>query len=467
MGLWMDVMRDLEHLYEGDYEATFDAWRRGGISGLVIGPMLLDAPDLIRLPDGGTAALEKARAPALTFAPDPTVYGRFGVSVPEPESEAPYFAGIGEILKTTAAPREEQRRQLHEMLAAAKRHGFKVMIFQAQWGAPDDNEGTSYNGGINYEDNHHLFDLTRRQASIARIVDTLQHFPEADGFIWDGPEWGYEIDVDLQGNARSYIFHDLPEELRMDCQRLGYDYDRLRAGMDRLFQALHAIDDASASTAIASTLAEPQVKEWLTFRRDALTRFFRGVSRGVKEALAGRTVLMGVGTRSACFAPLCGYNLAALADGDPGEAVDILMPKHYFYHRGFDGLVGTVARYCRVLCEWNSGSSVGSDAGSDRPRLSIAGALTVVQSIFGGLTLPGVTSSLDFDSVLDNPEFYSAVVQGESAKALAAVGGNADRVVPWVDAGRLPHDGEHARLFVFVGNTISGTYVWLSQSWVD
>ena len=29
----------------------------------------------------------------------------------------------------------------------------------------------------------------------------------------------YEIDIDLQGNGRSYIFNDLPEELREDCHR--------------------------------------------------------------------------------------------------------------------------------------------------------------------------------------------------------------------------------------------------------
>ena len=435
MGLWMDVMRDMEHLYGGDYEATFEAWRRGGVVGLVIGPLLLDAPDLVRLPDGGTAALAKPRQPACAFDPDPAVYQRFGVSVPDPESEAPYFAGIGDSLKTSATPRKEQRQRLHEMLAAARRHGLRVMLFQAQWGAPDDNDGTTYNGGVNYDDNHHLFDLTRRRASIARIVDALQQFPEADGFIWDGPEWGYEIDAELQGNGRSYIFNDLPEELRTDCQTVGCDYERLRAGMQLLYQALHTINgDATASATVACALAQPCVEEWFSFRKDTLTRFFRSVSRGVKEALSisqpGRTVLMAVGTRSAAFAPLCGYDLKALALGDPSEAVDILMPKHYFYHRGFDGFVGTVARYCRVLCEWNS------------PRLSTAGALSVVKVLFGGLELPGVSSTLDFESVLDNPQFYSVVVEGESAKALLAVGGDPARVVPWVDAGRLPHDGD-------------------------
>ena len=436
MGLWMDVMRDMEHLYEDDYEVIFDAWQRGGVVGLVIGPLVFDAPDLVRSPDGSTAALEKSRPPALTFDADPAVYEGFGVSVPHPDAEASYFAGIGDTLKTSAESRPEQRKQLHEMLAAAKQRGFTVMIFQAQSGAPDDNEGTTYNGGVNYDDNHHLFDLTRRRSSIARIVDTMQQFPEADGFIWDGPEWGYEIDVDLQGNGRSYIF-DLPEELRDDCRSLGYDYDRLRAGMDILFESLHDLDDSMGSETVLTALAEPRVAAWLTFRKDALTNFFHGVSRGVKEALAvsqpGRTVRMGLGTRSAAFAPLCGYDLAALASGE--AAVDILMPKHYFYHRGFDGLVGTIARYCRVLCEWNRGDS------GHPPRLSTAGALGVVQGLFG-LELPGVTSSLDFESVLETDEFYSAVVGGESAKALAAVDGDASRVVPWVDSGRLPHDGD-------------------------
>lgn len=206
--------------------------------------------------------------------------------------------------------------------------------------------------------------------------------------------------------------------------------------MDLLYKAMHDLDDRTGSETILNALAEPRVMEWLTFRKDALTRFFHGVCAGVKEALAvsqpGRTVLMGVGTRSASFAPLCGYDLPALASGE--AAVDILMPKHYFYHRGFDGLVGTIARYCRVMCAWSRDSDC-------VPRLSTANALAVVECLFG-LELPGVTSSLDFESVLERDDFYSAVVGGESAKVLAAVGGDASRVVPWVDSGRLPHDGD-------------------------
>eukprot|EP01046_Picozoa_sp_COSAG06_P038810 COSAG06_NODE_4515_length_4189_cov_12.834230_4_plen_111_part_00 len=35
MGMWFDVMRDIEHLMD-DYKTIFDGWERGGVDGLVI-----------------------------------------------------------------------------------------------------------------------------------------------------------------------------------------------------------------------------------------------------------------------------------------------------------------------------------------------------------------------------------------------------------------------------------------------
>ena len=125
-----------------------------------------------------------------------------------------------------------------------------------------------------------------------------------------------------------------------------------------------------------------------------------------------------------CFAPLCGYDFQQLVS----VGVDILLPKHYFFHRGFDGLVGTVGRWVETLTEWN-------------PALSDADAFAVVQAVFG-IELPGVSSRLDLESVLDTPEFYTSVVYKESARALAAVDGDASRIVPWLDTGRLPHNGD-------------------------
>jgi hypothetical protein len=103
-----------------------------------------------------------------------------------------------------------------------------------------------------------------------------------------------------------------------------------------------------------------------------------------------------------------------------------LHPKHYFWHRGFDGFVGTVYRYVETLCEWN-------------PSLSDADALAVVEALFG-IELPGVASRADFECAL-SPEFFEQVVAQETRRALSAVD-DPTRIVPWVDAGRFPHDGD-------------------------
>ena len=78
-----------------------------------------------------------------------------------------------------------------------------------------------------------------------------------------------------------------------------------------------------------------------------------------------------MGPRSAAFAPLCGYDFAALAG-----FIDVLLPKHYFWHRGFDGLYGTVARYVETLCAWNPEMSEPSALANGFPD-----AVAMVESI--------------------------------------------------------------------------------------
>ena len=56
-----------------------------------------------------------------------------------------------------------------------------------------------------------------------------------------------------------------------------------------------------------------------------------------------------------------------------------------------------------------------------------------------GLILPALLGNAD---CADRPEFFETVVFSESRRALAAVGGDASRVVPWLDTGRFPHDGD-------------------------
>lgn len=178
MGMWMDVMRDMEHLMH-DYRRIFDGWQQGGVTGMVIGPLVFDSPDLIKIqptPDnpGGHAAVPKDRAPSIAFDPDPSVYQRFGVSVPPDSQNAPYSSGI----VTDNSDRRADRQLLTAMLQEAHDRGLQIMIFQAQTGAGPDSDG---------EGTHHLANQKAIDATCARIVDTLQQFPMCDGFILDGP----------------------------------------------------------------------------------------------------------------------------------------------------------------------------------------------------------------------------------------------------------------------------------------
>jgi hypothetical protein len=129
---------------------------------------------------------------------------------------------------------------------------------------------------------------------------------------------------------------------------------------------------------------------------------------------------------------LCGYDFEKLAG-----ILDVLLPKHYFWHRGFDGMVGTIYRYVETLLAWNNGLSEGD-------------ALRVVEAFFG-LRLPGVKCRADLECAL-TPEFFEQVAQDETRRALAVVDDH-DRIVPWLEAGRSPHDGDpmsagHMRLLL-------------------
>ncbi len=393
MKLWMDVMRDVEHILD-DPERLFDAWAAGGVDGLVVGPLVFNAADLLP----GVRTASSGPPPCATFDPDPEIYRRLGVE-PPPSPE----------------PSPEKRAKLEHTLTAAKDRGWSVWIFQPSAGSGPGGEG-------------HIFaDEKTRAATCARIIDTLQHYPMVDGGIMDGPEWGYEI-APHHMNHRSYIFHDLPESVAPKCADLGYDYAALTAARDRLFERLHALTPSHIHLHAPGGLlgafhlfgSDPDLMAWLQFRVESLTDFFQSV-RQCLAAETNRPVKLGVGPRSAAFAPLCGYDFAQLA-----QFMDILLPKHYFWHRGFDGMLGTVYRYVETLTQWN-------------PGLSDTNALAVVEALFG-LALPGVQSRTDLESAL-TPELFNRIVTQETQRALATVH-DPNRIVPWIDAGRAPHDGD-------------------------
>ena len=393
MKLWMDVMRNMEHVME-DHDRLFDAWESGGVDGLVIGPLVFDAPDL--LPGPMPTASGPAGTP--TFVPNPEVYRRFGVDPP-----------------AAADPDPTSRTALERTLAAAKDRGWSVWVFQPQAGAGPGGSG-------------HIFgDEKTRTALCARMVDTLEHYSMVDGGIMDGPEWGYEI-APHHMNRRSYIFDDLPESIAQKCAELGYDYTALVAAKDRLYDRLHDLKASRGALHASGGLlgafhllgGDPDLAAWLRFRVEVLTGFFQAVHSCVTSGVS-RPVKLGVGPRSATFAPLCGYDFVQLA-----EFMDVLLPKHYFWHRGFDGMIGTIYRYVETLTDWN-------------PELADSDALDVVGALFG-LTLPDAENRADLEGAL-TPEFLGDTAARETRRALAVVD-DPERIVPWVDAGRTPHSGD-------------------------
>ena len=384
--VWMDVMRGVEPVI-ADYERLFDAWGAGGVEGLVIGPLAFA--------DG-----------AATFDPDPGVYQRLGVPVPP----AP------------ADHQPERRTRLDRALQAAKDRGWQVWLFQP-------GSGAALPAGAGSP----IVDTLARRAWSARIIDTLQHYPMADGGVLDGPEWGYEIapgHMVRQGRARSNIFDDLPEATAPACATLGYDYHALVAAQERLAARLHGLSDREAARyggghggllgGFGLFGGDPDLLAWLAFRLDSLTACFADIVATVKAA-SRPGLRLAAGPRSAAFAPLCGYDLPRLAG-----ILDLLLPKHYFWHRGFDGMYGTLARYAATLTAWNA-------------DLSEAGALAVIESLFG-LALPGVGALADFDAGFP-PAFFETIVTQETTRVLAATG-DPERVVAWVDSGRRPHEGD-------------------------
>ncbi|MDP7363611.1 MAG: hypothetical protein QF768_13515, partial [Candidatus Latescibacteria bacterium] len=394
MNLWMDVMRDLESVMD-DHERILDGWAEGGVDGVVFGPLVFGTNRLLQ----GAKAIESGQVVADAYDPNPAVYKRMGVEAPAaPEHKLP-----------------EKRALLEKTMVAAKDRGMEVYIMYADSGAGPGGDG------------YYMNDEKTIRSRVARMVDVLEHFPMADGAVMDGPEWGYEI-APHHMNYRSYFFNDLPEALAPMAADLSYDYGAMVAGKDRLLELFHSFDPdrirLHAKGGLVGTYqlfgSDPDVMAWLAFRVESLTGYFRQIREGLADGL-DRKVKLGCGPRSAAFAPLCGYDFAQLA-----QFMDFLLPKHYFFHRGFDGFIGTVHRYCETLCEWN-------------PKLEVADALSVVEALFG-IVMPGVEDMVGFESAL-NPEFFEQVVTLETKRALAAVD-DPNRIVPWLDTGRFPHDGD-------------------------
>lgn len=372
-------MRQIEPLMD-DYQTVFDAWQEAGVEGMVIGPLRFA---------GGH----------LAYDPDPHVYKQFGCEVPSaPADDYP-----------------QKRQRLERMLSEAVRRGIEVWIFEPGYylTTPEGSHWSDPRWSIPYA---------------ARTVDTMNHFPMATGAVTDGPEWGYEICPHLMG-YHSFIFKDLPVNVAPRCESLGFDYQSLVAAKDSLYRCLHELPlqrrdwthDGNPFGCKELFGDIEGLQQWLSFRCHVLEDVALQRTKALRDS-GGRHFKLAMGLRTPAFAGLTGVDLERWA-----RIPDVILPKHYFWHRGFDGLYGTVFRYVEVLTAWN-------------PGMTDAAAMGIVKAIFG-LDMPWITNRDDFDKGFPD-EFFDGIVQSETRRSLAAVDDDPARVLPWVDAGRRPHGGD-------------------------
>src|ERR1019366_4496494 len=85
---------------------------------------------------------------------------------------------------------------------------------------------------------------------------------------------------------------------------------------------------------------------WLRMRQEATLRGMAAVRRQIQGL--SRPTKLGTIPRTAAFSILTTQDYQKTHG-----CFDYIFPKHYFWHRGFDGMYGTVARWVRTLGDWN------------------------------------------------------------------------------------------------------------------
>ena len=380
MESWIFLHMPIEYWHTSwidNYETIFDAWEDGGGRGRAVGRLRFQQED-------GSIA----RA----FVPDPKVYDSFGVSAPPEEPREP-----------------EKERKLQEILDNAAGRGWPILIFDVPGGG----------GSRPLEE-----DPYGETRLLAAAQDVMNAFPQARGVIMDGPgEQHYELAWHHGGE----LLEIRPQE-RGRFGALGYDVDRMDRGIAHLgarFRSLtpdlvryHAHGGALAGLNLFDI--DEDALYWLRARQQVALGAMATL-RKVVDQIDRKTELGGI-PRITSFSSVTGQNYQQMA-----PLFDYIFPKHYYWHRGFDGLYGTVQRWVQKFGEWN-------------PSLSEADCFLLVESLFG-LRLPGVESLYDLERGF-GPDFFSEVVYEETRRALAAIGGD-DKTIFWVSASsREPHAGD-------------------------
>jgi hypothetical protein len=382
---WMYMIYPLEQ-WLADYQRTFDAWAEGGVRGIVIGPLRFWEG-----PPSFDYSYRRAGARLGTFAPEPKIYKQFGVDPPAP------------------MPRDPQKeKQLQAVLENAASRGWEIMLF-----------GPGYYGvRKSFEQ-----DPFGALSLAAGVRDTVRAFPQAHGVIIDGAgEHHYELDFFHGGE----LFETRPGEEPL-LRHIGIDVERWTRGMNHLRDRFHHLTPSlvryHSEGGMLGGLALFDINEdalyWLRARQEVTLRSMQAIRAQIDKL--DRKVKLGTIPRAATF------SILTTQDYQKTQVYfDYIFPKHYFWHRGFDGMYGTIARWVRKIGEWN-------------PTLDEADCFAAVKSWFG-IELPGVNSLAAMELGFPD-EFFTKVVYSQTRRALEAIG-NPDKVIAWVSTGRHPHAGD-------------------------
>jgi hypothetical protein len=306
------------------------------------------------------------------------------------EADPAYYADAGMAPPEVAEDARDKVDAFRRAVEVAKGRGLRLYLHD--WGQGAARASISYPQSLAY--------------GLARTRDVKRALPEIDGYVLDGPEFGYEI----QPGHRSDLLAPLDETSEADAAQRGYDVEAMRRDRRWLIDALHHIDIPSARRWLEGELAvtdvvdllmmHPGLLDALRFRAERILDLLGAYRDGIKAL--DPALAIACGPRISAFAPLTGYNYGALA-----EVVDFFCPKLYLWHEGIDGLKGTVGRYADTLVAWN-------------PTLPESLAIDLVCKAFG-LPLPGMHTLNDLHQPL-SPAFFERTLRSEIDKAVLRTG---------------------------------------------
>ncbi|MBI1790122.1 MAG: hypothetical protein HYR60_21530 [Acidobacteria bacterium] len=372
---WIFLQSPIER-WMADYRRTFDAWAEGGVRGIAIGYMRFAQSDGASIP---------------AFAADPRIYRGFGVDPP------------------AAQPRDPAKeKRLQAMLDDAAARGWEILLF-----------GLGRTGGSRPLAGD-PFDSIGFAAS---AQDAMNAYPQAHGVILDGPgEHHYELAFHHGGEL-----FEIREAEKPRLAVLGYDVGRMERGIAHLRARFHHLTPSMvrfhSPGGFLGGLALFDLNEdalyWLRTRQETSLGYLAAVRRRIDQL--NRKVKLGGIPRAPAFSVLTSQDYLRIH-----PYFDYLLPKHYFWHRGFDGMYGTVARWVAKIHEWN-------------PGLTEPDCFAVVKSWFG-IDLPGIHTLQDLEMGFPD-EFFARLVYAETRRALDAVNDDS-KVIAWVSTGRRPHAGD-------------------------